>query len=108
LWKEKVSTGKTFGYTAFIKIQFWRRIPARVRNASSEEQFGGCALTQKRSVQLSDELCIAAERRYRDVFGNIEQLLEAVLTELVRDEAAKLDEAEHELVQQRLRELGYL
>lgn len=66
------------------------------------------ALTQKRSVQLSDELCVAAERRYGDVFGNIEQLLEAVLTELVRDEAAKLDEAEQELVQQRLRELGYL
>jgi hypothetical protein len=66
------------------------------------------ALTQKRSVQLSDELCVAAERRYAAVFGNIEQLLEAVLTELVRDEAAKLDEAEQELVQQRLRELGYL
>jgi hypothetical protein len=42
------------------------------------------------------------------VFGNIEQLLEAVLTELVRDQAAKMDEAEQELVQQRLRELGYL
>jgi hypothetical protein len=66
------------------------------------------ALTQKRSVQLSDELCVAAERRYAGVFGNIEQLLEAVLTELVRDQAAKMDEAEQELVQQRLRELGYL
>jgi AAA+ superfamily predicted ATPase len=66
------------------------------------------ALTQKRSVQLSDDLCVAAERRYQNVFGNIEQLLEAVLTELVRDEAAKLDEAEQQLVQQRLRELGYL
>jgi hypothetical protein len=66
------------------------------------------ALTQKRSVQLSDELCVAAERRYAGVFGNIEQLLEAALTELVRDRAAKMDEAEQELVQQRLRELGYL
>lgn len=65
-------------------------------------------LSQKRSVQLSEELCVAAERHYRSVFGNIEQLLEAVLTELVRDEAAKLDQDEQELVQQRLRELGYL
>jgi hypothetical protein len=66
------------------------------------------ALTQKRSVQLSDDLCVAAERRYRNVFGNVEQLLETVLTELVREESAKMDQDEQELVQQRLRELGYL
>ena len=65
-------------------------------------------LTQKRSVQLSVDLCVAAEQRYRHVFGNIEELLEAVLAELARDEAVKLDEAEQELVQRRLRELGYL
>jgi hypothetical protein len=65
-------------------------------------------MTQKRSIQLSAELCVAAEQRYQHVYGNIEELLDAVLAELVRDDAARLDEAEQELVQRRLRELGYL
>lgn len=59
-------------------------------------------------MQLSEDLCVAAEHHYRNVFGNIEQLLEAVLTELVHEEPARLDHDEQELVQQRLRELGYL
>jgi hypothetical protein len=65
-------------------------------------------LTQKRSIQLSAELCVAAEQRYQHVFGNIEELLDAILAELIRDDAARLDQAEQELVQRRLRELGYL
>jgi len=73
-----------------------------------EPQVGELGLIQKRSVKLSVDLCAAAEQRYRDVFQDIEQLLEAVLTELVHDGAAKLDKAEQALVQQRLRELGYL
>jgi hypothetical protein len=65
-------------------------------------------LREKRQVQLSAELCTAAEERYRSIFSSLDQLLEAVLHELVRDEAARLDEAEENLVQRRLRELGYL
>ncbi len=65
-------------------------------------------LTQKRTVQLSAELCATAERRYGAAFANVEQLLETVLNELLRDDAAKMDEADEQLVEQRLRELGYL
>lgn len=59
-------------------------------------------------MQLSADLCTAAEERYRDIFSSVDQLLESVLHELVRDEAVRFDEAEEILVQQRLRELGYL
>ena len=65
-------------------------------------------MLQKRSVQLSADLCESAEQRYRSAFGNIEQLLEAALTELLRDDAAKLNHQETQLVEQRLRDLGYL
>jgi hypothetical protein len=65
-------------------------------------------LTQKRSVQLSAELCDAAQRSYAQMFGRVEGLLEAVLRELVNEEAAAMDETEERLVEQRLRELGYL
>jgi hypothetical protein len=65
-------------------------------------------VTQKRSVQLSADLCELAETRYQSTFGSVEQLLESVLTELLRDDAAKLNQAETQLVEQRLRDLGYL
>lgn len=74
----------------------------------SEAAFRGYELTQKRSVQLSAELCDAAERRYGQRFGSVAELLEAVLRELLNEEAAAMDEAEERLVEQRLRELGYL
>ena len=65
-------------------------------------------VTQKRSVQLSADLCELAETRYQSTFGSIEQLLESVLSELLRDDATRLDQAETQLVEQRLRDLGYL
>ena len=65
-------------------------------------------MTQKRSMQLSAALCDAAERRFGSAFGSIEQLLESVLTELLRDDALTLHQAETQLVEQRLRDLGYL
>ena len=65
-------------------------------------------MTQKRSMQLSAALCDAAERRFASAFGSIEQLLESVLTELLRDDALTLHQAETQLVEQRLRDLGYI
>jgi len=65
-------------------------------------------MTQKRSMQLSAALCDAAERRFGSDFGSIEQLLESVLSELLRDDALTLHQAETQLVEQRLRDLGYL
>jgi hypothetical protein len=65
-------------------------------------------VTHKRSVQLSADLCEMAETRYHSTFGSIEQLLESVLSELLRDDPAKLNQAETQLVEQRLRDLGYL
>jgi hypothetical protein len=41
-------------------------------------------------------------------FGSLEQLLEYVLRDLLRDDDARRDEAEQRMVEQRLRDLGYL
>jgi hypothetical protein len=57
-----------------------------------------------RQVSLPDNLCVAAERR----FGNLEQFLKLVLDEVLRDEADVLDRRERSLIEERLRELGYL
>lgn len=65
-------------------------------------------MTGMRDVHLPADLCTAAEKRFGDRFGSLEELLVFVLRDLTRDDAAGADEAEQRLVEQRLRELGYL
>lgn len=65
-------------------------------------------MTETRTLDLPAELCAAAEKKFGGSFASVEELLAFVLRELLRDEAAQLDEAELQFVEQRLRELGYL
>ena len=65
-------------------------------------------MREMRTVQLPADLCAAAEKKFGQKFGSLEELLAFVLRDLTRDEASQLDEAEQRLVEQRLRELGYL
>jgi len=65
-------------------------------------------MTEMRTIQLPADLCAAAEKKFGQRFGSLEELLAFVLRDLTRDEANQLDEAEQRLVEQRLRELGYL
>lgn len=61
-----------------------------------------------RTVTLPAELCAQAEKRFGEKFSSLEQLLEYVLRDLVRDDTAKADEGEQRMIEQRLRDLGYL
>jgi hypothetical protein len=61
-----------------------------------------------RSVNLPAELCMRAEKRFGERFDSLEQLLVFVLRDLMRDEAAQADEGELRMIEQRLRDLGYL
>jgi hypothetical protein len=65
-------------------------------------------VTNLRDVRLPVDLCAAAEAKFAQKFANIEELLSFVLRDLLRDDAAKVDKAEQQLVEERLRELGYL
>ena len=61
-----------------------------------------------REVRLPADLCAAAEKKFANTFGDIEELLTTVLRDLANDHVSALDQAEQRLVEQRLRELGYL
>jgi hypothetical protein len=61
-----------------------------------------------RNIQLPEELCEAVERRFVNRFGSVEECLIAVLSELVREDALKLDEREQHIIENRLRALGYV
>jgi hypothetical protein len=64
--------------------------------------------SELRDVRLPAELCSEAERRYAARFDDLEQLLTFLLRELLRDDAAQMDQAEQGIVEQRLRDLGYI
>ena len=65
-------------------------------------------MTEMREVRLPADLCAAAEKKYAQTFGTLEELLVFVLRDLSRDDSGQLDQAEEKLVEERLRELGYL
>jgi hypothetical protein len=61
-----------------------------------------------RNLALPAELCAQAEEKFRRQFASVEQLLEFVLRDLLRDDASRADEAERRMIEQRLQDLGYL
>jgi hypothetical protein len=65
-------------------------------------------MAEMRNVRLPADLCASAEKKFGHVFNNLEELLVFVLRDLSREEASSADQAEQHLVEQRLRELGYL
>lgn len=65
-------------------------------------------MNSMRNILLSEELCQAAERKFEGRFGSIEELVATLLQELLRDDAAKMDERELGIIEQRLRGLGYV
>ncbi|MGH9504269.1 MAG: hypothetical protein ACRD20_15580 [Terriglobales bacterium] len=61
-----------------------------------------------REVHLPAELCDQAEQRFAERFGNLEQFLTFLLREMLRDDAAQMDQAEQRIIEERLRDLGYI
>ena len=64
--------------------------------------------SEVREIRLSADLCTAAEARFTGRFNNIEELLTFLLRELTRDDVVKLDESERQIIEERLKDLGYL
>jgi hypothetical protein len=65
-------------------------------------------MAELRTVRLPADLCADAEKKFARAFGSVEELLTSVLHDLLRDDARTADETEQRLVEERLRELGYL
>ena len=65
-------------------------------------------MSAMRSVSLPEDLCAQAESTFHGQFATLEQLLEFILRDLLRDDAARADLAEQSMIEQRLKDLGYL
>ena len=64
----------------------------------------GVWLGESELVSLPESLCVSIEQR----FGNLESFLTFAMNEVLRDQAAILDQNERRMVEERLRELGYI
>ena len=65
-------------------------------------------MRELRALQLPDDLCLAVEKKYKSHFRGIEELLVFVLEDLASDDAINADKSELQLIEQRLKDLGYL
>lgn len=65
-------------------------------------------MTPHRSVSLPEDLCAQAEKWMAGQFDSLEALLSFILQEIVKNDAGKLDLADEEIVEQRLKDLGYI
>lgn len=61
-----------------------------------------------RNVALPEELCRTVERKFAHRFGRVEEVLTAALEELVRVDAVRMDEKEEQIIEERLKGLGYI
>ena len=61
-----------------------------------------------RSITLPEDLCSRAEQKFATRFGSLNGFLAAAMEELLRDEAAVMDEREQKIIEERLKGLGYI
>ena len=62
----------------------------------------------KRIVELPDQLCARLEKEFGSSFATFEELLVYVMRELTGEQAAQMDADEQRILEQRLRDLGYM
>jgi hypothetical protein len=65
-------------------------------------------MNETRKVILPEQLCRVAEEKFSHRFGSLEEFLTTVLSELLRDDALRMDEQEQQIIEARLKALGYV
>jgi hypothetical protein len=61
-----------------------------------------------RNLQLPRELCERVEQRFGQQFGKVEDFLIYVMERLVRYDAKAMDQEEQRIIEERLKDLGYI
>ena len=61
-----------------------------------------------RTITLPEELCSAAERKFGRRFGSLDEFVANALIHLLRDDALAMDAREQQIIEERLKALGYV
>ena len=61
-----------------------------------------------RTITLSEELCSAVESKFGRRFDSLDEFVASALTHLLRDDALAIDAREQQIIEERLKALGYV
>jgi hypothetical protein len=79
--------------------------PARL---FSYDEAVSSVMSESREIRVPADLCLAAEKKFGGLFSSVDELVAFLLQELVQADTVDLDRAEQAVVEQRLRDLGYI
>lgn len=65
-------------------------------------------MTDFREIRLPADLCAGAEEKFGASFHGVDELVAFLLQELIKRNTIDLDRADQALVEERLRDLGYI
>ena len=65
-------------------------------------------MSESREICLPSDLCAAAENKFGSSFRKVDDLLIFILQELLREDTIDMDRADQAMVEERLRDLGYI
>jgi hypothetical protein len=65
-------------------------------------------MSEMREIRIPADLCVAAQQKFGHNFANVDELVIFVLQELLSGDSTKLDLADQQIVEERLRDLGYI
>jgi hypothetical protein len=65
-------------------------------------------MSESREICLPADLCAAAEKKFGRSFRTVDDLLIFVLQELIRGDTIDMDRADQAVVEERLKDLGYI
>lgn len=65
-------------------------------------------MSESREIRLPADLCAAAEAKFGGTFATVDDLVVFLLQQLIRADTVDLDRADQAVVEERLRDLGYI
>jgi len=68
----------------------------------------GQPMSESREIRLPADLCAAAEEKFGGSFRSLDELVTFLLEDLIRKDTIDLDRADQAVVEERLRDLGYI
>jgi hypothetical protein len=65
-------------------------------------------MNESREIRIPVDLCAAVEEKFGKRFRSVDELVVFLLQELIRGDTRDLDLADQAVVEERLRDLGYM
>ena len=77
-------------------------------DSNNDHQDKQLIMNASREIRLPADLCAAAEQKFGGTFRTVDDLLTFLLQELLRNDTLDMDRADQAVVEERLRDLGYI